>query len=91
MTGEKSLVNGGIRKGEQWSMMVNCEVATGRVSVGGKSESRGCVPVTEGSQEEIGMVSTWEELRAVVTELRDDRRRPRRGVSGPAEHDARAG
>ena len=72
-------------------MMVDCEVATGRVSVGGKSESRGCVPVTEGSQEEIGMVSTWEELRAVVTELRDDRRRPRRGVSGPTEHDAGAG
>jgi hypothetical protein len=23
MTGEKSLVNGGIRNGEQWSMMVN--------------------------------------------------------------------
>jgi hypothetical protein len=72
-------------------MMVNCEVATGRVSVGGKSESRGCAPVTEGSQDETEMVSAWEELKAVVTELRDDPRRPLRGVSGPVEHGATAG
>jgi len=37
------------------------------------------------------MVSTWEELKAVFIELRDDRRLPRRGVSGPTEHDAGAG
>ena len=37
------------------------------------------------------MVSSWEELKAVFIELRDDRRRPLRGVSGPVQHGARAG
>ena len=37
------------------------------------------------------MVSSWEELKAVFIELRDDRRRPLRGVSGPSEHDAEGG
>ncbi len=35
MTGEKRLVNGGIRNGEQWSMMVN-----ERMRIGGDSGGR---------------------------------------------------